>query len=488
MAFKCFVAFLSIALAAHAATTGHVKCPDGNVASHSACCPFFALRADLQNNAFSHQCGEDIHETVLLSFRGSIPRRQWHDAIAFSPALNDQGLPAGGGADGSMLIFPNVKPNFLANLGMSDRFELLTPFLRNHSQVSAGDLIQFAAAVAIGNCPGAPKLEFMAGRPNATAPASDGLIPEPQDSVDKVFARMKDGGNFSPDEVVALLASHAIARSDHVDPSIEAVPFDSTPFTFDTQIFAEFCSRVLGSLERQTTPARPCPRFPWMCLQSDFLIARDPARLARGKASDAMDELAVIGENPSQLVDCSEVILDPIPASGNPETYGADPSDIWPWEMVPGVCIPGRARMLSSTARPVKKHTPSAKPESRSIPATCTQRTGKRVPLTNHSHPHPTIATALSDPIHEAPVIVACVAAMGDASPPGPVATCRPLVEVARPSHRSCGERTEVSCRRPVEWEFLAHPLFVERACPASESDRSSPMDMSGIASAIYQQ
>ncbi|KAF8460857.1 manganese peroxidase [Gautieria morchelliformis] len=337
MAFKCFVAFLSIALAAHAATTGRDKCPHGNVVSHSACCAFFALRDDLENNArsivfffFSHQCGEDTHETLRLSF---------HDAIAFSPAIKDQGLPAGGGVDGSMFILPDVEPTFQANLGISDSVELLTPFLRNHTQLSAGDLIQFAAAVAIGNCPRAPKLEFMAGRPNATATAPDGLIPEPQDSVDKIFTRMKDGGNFSPDEVVALLASHSIARSDHVDPSIEAVPFDSTPFTFDTQIFFEVLLKGTGFPGTPVSEAlSPLPlgsgvNVGEMRLQSDFLIARDPRTACtwqgfvdeQDKMSnafrDAMAKLALIGQNPSQLVDCSEVILDPIPASGKPATY-----------------------------------------------------------------------------------------------------------------------------------------------------------------------
>jgi hypothetical protein len=152
--------------------------------------------------------------------------------------LKSQGKPAGGGADGSMLIFPDVEPNFSANNGISDSVDALLPFLAAHP-VSAGDLIQFGAAVGLTNCPGAPRLEFLAGRPNATAPAPDGLIPEPQDSVTKILARFADGGGFSPDEVVALLASHTIARSDHVDPTISAVPFDSTPFTFDTQVFLE---------------------------------------------------------------------------------------------------------------------------------------------------------------------------------------------------------------------------------------------------------
>ncbi|KAF8531615.1 heme peroxidase, partial [Gautieria morchelliformis] len=64
------------------------------------------------------------------------------------------------------------------------------PFLQKHNTISAGDLIQFAGAVALSNCPGAPRLQFLAGRPNATAPAPDGLQPTPGDSVDKILARM----------------------------------------------------------------------------------------------------------------------------------------------------------------------------------------------------------------------------------------------------------------------------------------------------------
>ena len=67
----------------------------------------------------------------------------------------------------------------------------------------------------------------MAGRPNKTIPAVDGLIPEPQDSVTKILQRFEDAGNFSPFEVVSLLASHSIARADKVDESIDAAPFDS---------------------------------------------------------------------------------------------------------------------------------------------------------------------------------------------------------------------------------------------------------------------
>ena len=74
---------------------------------------------------------------------------------------------------------------------------------------------------------GAPRLEFLAGRPNKTIAAIEGLIPEPQDDVTKILERFADAGNFSPFEVISLLASHSIARADKVDESIDAAPFDS---------------------------------------------------------------------------------------------------------------------------------------------------------------------------------------------------------------------------------------------------------------------
>ena len=51
-----------------------------------------------------------------------------------------------------MLLFPTVEPNFSANNGISDSVNNLIPFLSKHP-VSAGDLVQFAGAVALSNCP-----------------------------------------------------------------------------------------------------------------------------------------------------------------------------------------------------------------------------------------------------------------------------------------------------------------------------------------------
>ncbi|KAF8527344.1 manganese peroxidase isozyme 3 [Gautieria morchelliformis] len=330
MVFTTLLAFVGVtaSVAQAASLKPRVTCPNGQNAQNTVCCDFFALRDDLQAHLFDNQCGETVHEVLRLSF---------HDAIAFSKA---QGPSAGGGADGSMLIFPNVEPNFFANLGISDGVGDLLPFLQNHSTITAGDLIQFAAAVGITNCPGAPQLEFLAGRPNATAPAIDGLIPEPQDSVDSILARMADGGNFSPDEVIALLSSHTIARSDHIDPNITKAPFDTTPFTFDTQIFLEVLLKGVGfpgSANNTGEVESPLPLtvgadIGEMRLQSDFAFAHDSRTACTWQGfvdeqqamanafKNAMAKMAIIGNQRSALVDCSDVVPQPVPASGKHAT------------------------------------------------------------------------------------------------------------------------------------------------------------------------
>ena len=77
-----------------------------------------------------------------------------------------------------MIIFDEIETNFAANAGIDDSVDALSPFLTRHD-VTAGDLIQFAGAVGVSNCPGAPRLQFFAGRPAPTQASPDLLVPEP---------------------------------------------------------------------------------------------------------------------------------------------------------------------------------------------------------------------------------------------------------------------------------------------------------------------
>ncbi|EJD00764.1 manganese peroxidase 2 [Fomitiporia mediterranea MF3/22] len=331
--FKCAVATVALATAVTAANYKRVTCPDGvNTATNEACCVFFALRDDLQNNLFEGQCGEDVHESLRLTF---------HDAVGFSGS----GQFKGTGADGSIILFNDTELQDPANAGIDDSVDALAPFLMRHD-VTAGDLIQFAGALGITNCPGAPQLEFLAGRPNATFPAQQGTVPLPQSPVDTILERMEDAG-FSDAETIHLLVSHTIARSDTLVPGHEAVPFDSTPFTFDPQIFLEVLLKGVGvpfgvNNSDGAEVDSPLPASGEMRLQSDFALARSTRtacewqsmvadqQLMMSNFQSAMAKLAINGHNRNQLVDCSELIPTPIAPVSSAATFpaGTSPDDV----------------------------------------------------------------------------------------------------------------------------------------------------------------
>ena len=52
-----------------------------------------------------------------------------------------------------MLLFPTVEPAFHENAGIDDSVNNLIPFLSKFPTISAGDLVQYAGAVALSNCP-----------------------------------------------------------------------------------------------------------------------------------------------------------------------------------------------------------------------------------------------------------------------------------------------------------------------------------------------
>nr|AVJ41188.1 manganese peroxidase [Irpex lacteus] len=324
MAFKQLVTALSIALSfsvAQAAITKRVACPDGkNTATNAACCALFAIRDDIQENLFDGgQCGEEVHESFRLTF---------HDAIGI-------GSNGGGGADGSIAVFEAIETAFHANNGVDEIIDEQKPFIARHN-ITPGDFIQFAGAVGVSNCPGAPRLDFFLGRPNPVAPAPDKTVPEPFDSVTSILARFKDAGNFSPEEVVALLGSHTIAAADHVDPTIPGTPFDSTPEVFDTQVFLEVQLRgtlfpgTAGNQGEVQSPLRGEIR-----LQSDHDLARDQrtacewqsfvnnqAKLQRNFKA-AFKKLSILGHDERRLIDCSEVIPEPPNVKVKPATFPA---------------------------------------------------------------------------------------------------------------------------------------------------------------------
>lgn len=80
-----------------------------------------------------------------------------------------------------------METQFPANGGTDEIVAMEKQFMARHpGTISVADFIQFAGAVGITNCPGAPQLGFLLGRKDGTAPAPDGTVPLPFDSIDKV--------------------------------------------------------------------------------------------------------------------------------------------------------------------------------------------------------------------------------------------------------------------------------------------------------------
>ena len=77
-----------------------------------------------------------------------------------------------------MIVFSDIETNFHANNGVDEIVEAQKPFIARHN-ITPGDFIALAGAVAVSNCPGAPVMQFFTGRPVATQAAPDGLVPEP---------------------------------------------------------------------------------------------------------------------------------------------------------------------------------------------------------------------------------------------------------------------------------------------------------------------
>ncbi|KAJ7483766.1 manganese peroxidase 1 precursor [Mycena galericulata] len=310
-----FILLAALATASNAALTRRVTCPDGkNTVTNAACCALFPVLEDIQANMLDFgECGDAAHTALRVSF---------HDAIGFSNTNKSFGT----GADGSIFIFGETELSFAANLGIADAFNLEMPFIANHS-ISVADFIQFAGAVSLTQCPGIARPSFMFGRVDAKAPAPDGTVPEPFQSVTSILDRMADAG-FTPAEVVALLASHSIAGADDVDLKIQGVPFDSTPGVFDTQFFVE--TQLKGTLFPGTAGNQGevmSPLAGELRLESDFLLARDERTACLWQANvnnqvhmansfkAAFAKMQVLGQDVSKMVDCSEVIPVPPPIS-----------------------------------------------------------------------------------------------------------------------------------------------------------------------------
>ncbi|TFK17811.1 peroxidase [Coprinopsis marcescibilis] len=327
MKFSVFVALSSVAGAfaspapAPQITGVTVTCSTGDRTQNHQCCRWFSIRKEVQAELFNNgKCG------VANSAKGArrVLQTFFHDAIGWSPALTATGQFGGGGADGSIIAHSQIETTFVPNRALGPTIEALRAIAIRNS-VSFGDILNFANAVGLSNCPGAPRLEFLAGKANISHPSPPGLIPGPGNTVDTILNRMGDAG-FSAAETVDLLTAHTMASQEalNLNPAAARAPFDSTPAVFDSQFFIE--TLLKGTVFTTGGPGfgevlSPLPGE--FRMQSDFAIARDPRTACRWQSMmadstlmasrfrAAAAKLSVLGFDRRTLFDCSDTI--PIP-------------------------------------------------------------------------------------------------------------------------------------------------------------------------------
>ena len=84
--------------------------------------------------------------------------------------------------------------------------------------------IQFAGALSLTVCPGAPRVNFSIGRPQPKVAAPDFIVPQPVNTTDELLTAFANVG-FSPEELVALLSSHSVAGADDFSPPLQGYAF-----------------------------------------------------------------------------------------------------------------------------------------------------------------------------------------------------------------------------------------------------------------------
>jgi hypothetical protein len=167
----------------------------------------------------------DVAKELRMAFAGC--GRDAHGAIR--APFHDNGC------DGSLILGDEC--NRAENAGLSGTCTKLMDWT-NKFNVGAADMIQFAAAIAIAECPLGPTVKAWAGRKDSSTSAPLNSVPSSRDSVDKILSAFSAKG-FSADDVVALLGTHSVAVQVNDDPSQAGKSLDSTPSTCDTKFYTE---------------------------------------------------------------------------------------------------------------------------------------------------------------------------------------------------------------------------------------------------------
>jgi L-ascorbate peroxidase len=143
----------------------------------------------------------------------------------------------------------------------------------------------------------------MIGRKDATTGGATGRLPDVHAPAADLFALFQAKG-YDAVDLAAILGAHSTSKQFGVDPSKAGQPQDSTPGVWDVKYYSD-----------TTKPDNGTFVFP-----SDSALAAHPTvgkefsgfvnnqNKWNGKFADAMARMALFGNNPSGMVDCTNAL------------------------------------------------------------------------------------------------------------------------------------------------------------------------------------
>ncbi|KAJ3131672.1 hypothetical protein HDU90_008124 [Geranomyces variabilis] len=182
------------------------------------------VRDDILRDVYDGgKCNDNAKRAIRLMF---------HDAGTYSRTFKD------GGADGSLLLFPDelARPD---NAGLEEVVAALIPIVKKNN-VGAADVTQLSGALATVICNMGPQMPFRVGRYDATSANPENRLPNVHDTVDNIVARFLDmDARLDHIMVSALLGAHSTGKQRHTDLDRVGFPLDSTPDEWDILYYSQ---------------------------------------------------------------------------------------------------------------------------------------------------------------------------------------------------------------------------------------------------------
>ncbi|KAJ4292008.1 hypothetical protein N0V90_009907 [Kalmusia sp. IMI 367209] len=221
--------------------------PDSAACKADLCCvwKWISYEMTAKFNGTSGRCTKYARGAVRLGF---------HDAGVWSNTTSY------GGADGSILLTDELSRS--DNNGLTAIADQMKAWYTKYKGfgVTMADLIQMGATVATVVCPLGPRIRSFVGRKDNAKAGPTGLLPDVNDSADKLI-KLFQAKTIDPHDLAALVGAHTTSQQHFVNTARDGDPQDSTPGVWDVKFYGETVS---------TTPPRVFK------FASDLVLSKDP--------------------------------------------------------------------------------------------------------------------------------------------------------------------------------------------------------------------